>query len=136
MGQFAPEELTCWTMDRLPPYARLWVSLYGAQAVLGGGRGTKFYLFLQSELAADGATAPRTVMQSLVPNSLPKLMTYNPGPESLRDRMGRYRIRYQVLSHRLRFHVVENLRYLLHAPVWRRHMASLGRRQTNPRGMI
>jgi hypothetical protein len=129
MGEFAPEALTCWTVDRLPSYARLWVELYGRRAVLGGSRGSKLYLLLQRELAADGAPASRTVAQVLVPRSLPKLMTYDPGPESLADRLGRYHIKFQVLRHRLRFHVVEGVRYLLHAARWRRHMARLGRPQ-------
>jgi len=129
MGEFAPEALTCWTVDRLPSYARLWAELYGRRAVLGGSHGTKLYLFLQRELAADGAPASRTVVQTLVPWSLPKLMTYNPGPESLADRFGRYCIKLQVLCYRLRFHVVEDVRYLLHAVRWQNHMARLGRPQ-------
>ncbi len=129
MGEFAPEALTGWTVDRLPSYACLWVELYGRRAALGGSHGTKLYLLLQRELAADGAPASRTVAQVLVPRSLPKLMTYDPGPESPADRLGRYRIKLQVLRHRLRFHVVEDMRYLLHAVRWRGHMARLGRPQ-------
>ncbi len=129
MGEFAPDALTCWTVDRLPPYARLWVELYGKRAVLGGSHGSKLYLLLQRELAVDGAPASRSVMQTLVPRSLPKLMTYNPGGESLFDRLGRYRIKLQVLHYRLCFHMLEDVRYLVHAARWRGHMARLGRPQ-------
>ena len=130
MGEFAPDALTCWTVDRLPSYARLWVGLYGRRTVLGGSHGSKLYLLLQRELAADGAPALRSVGQVLVPRSLPKLLSYNPGGESLADRLGRYRIQLQVLYYRLRFHVLEDVRYLLHAARWRSHMARLGRPQT------
>jgi len=129
MGEFAPDALTSWTVDRLPPYARLWVELYGRRAVLGGSHGSKLYLLLQRELAADGAPASRSVGQVLVPRSLPTLMSYNPGGESLADRLGRHRIQLQVLYYRLRFHVLEDVRYLLHAARWRNHMARLGRPQ-------
>ena len=129
MGEFVPEALTCWTVDTLPSYARLWAELYGRRAVLGGSHGSKLYLLLQRELAADGAPASRTVAQVLVPWSLPKLMTYNPGPELLADRLGRYRIKLQVLYYRLHFHVLEDVRYLFHAARWRSHMARLGRPQ-------
>jgi hypothetical protein len=125
MGDFAPDALTYWTLDRLPPYAHLWVELYGRSAVLGAGRGTKFYLLLQRELAADGAPALRTVAQALLPRSLPTLMTYNPDGESLANRLGRYRIQFLLFHYRLRFHVFEDVRYLLHAVRWRSHMATL-----------
>jgi len=130
MGDFAPDALTCWTVDRLPAYARLWVGLYGRRAVLGGSHGSKLYLLLQRELAADGAPASRSVVQVLVPRSLPKLLSYKPSGESQVDRLGRYRIQLQVLYYRLRFHVLEDARYLLHAARWRSHMARLGRPQT------
>ena len=129
MGEFAPDALSCWTIDRLPSYARLWVGFYGRRAVLGGSHGSKLYLLLQRELAADGAPGSRTVAQALMPRSLPKLMTYNPGGESLADRLGRYRIRFQVLYYRLRFHALEDVRYLFHFVRWRGHMARLGRTQ-------
>jgi len=129
MGEFAPDTLTCWTVDRLPSYARLWVGLYGRRAVLGGSHGSKLYLLLQRELAADGAPASRSVGQVLVPRTLPTLMSYRPGRESLADRLGRHRIQLQVLYYRFRFHVVEGIRYLFHATRWRSHMARLGRPQ-------
>jgi hypothetical protein len=39
------------------------MELYGRSAVLGGGHGSKFYLLLQRELAADGTTVSRTLAQ-------------------------------------------------------------------------
>ena len=129
LGEFAPDALTSWTVDRLPSYACLWVGLYGRRTVLGGSHGSKLYLLLQRELAADGAPASRSVGQVLVPRTLPTLMSYNPGGESLADRLGRHRIQLQVLYYRLRFHLFEGVRYLFHAARWRSHMTRLGRPQ-------
>ncbi len=38
---FAPKALTGWTVDRLPPFAQLWINLYGRRVVLDNFPGSK-----------------------------------------------------------------------------------------------
>ncbi len=58
MGEFAPEALTYWTVDRMPVAARLWVKLYGHHVVFAGFPGSKLYLLLQKELQEAGFSGP------------------------------------------------------------------------------
>jgi hypothetical protein len=82
MGRFAPEALTCWTVDCLPAAARLWVDLYGRRTVLASFPGNKLYLLLQKELEAAGVPAKRSLRQALLPvvcrRQLPMLLLAKP----------------------------------------------------------
>src|SRR6202034_812344 len=40
MGEFAPESLISWTVDRLPRSVQLWVEIYGHRAVFGSFPGS------------------------------------------------------------------------------------------------
>ncbi len=124
MGSFAPEDLTCWTVDRLPLAARLWVSLYGPNVVLASFPGSKLYLLLQKELAA-AFPGGRPLQQQLVPRRLPPAIALASLGDSLRVRIHLHWRQIQYVLFRLRFHAVENIRYLGESSRWRRHMGSL-----------
>ncbi len=121
MGSFAPEAFTSWTVDRLPSPVRLWIEVYGRQIAFFGFPGTKLYLLLQQELTGEGAPAgARSVRQALVPRKLPlPIAPATPG-ESLSTRIRRHRRQFRFVLSRLRFHVVEDLRYLLESYRWKR----------------
>lgn len=126
MGDFAPEALTNWTVRRLPASARLWVELYGSRVVLGGFPGSKLYLLLQRELEVVGVPARRSLRQALLPSHLPPPIIRAFPNERLSVRLGRYRMQFQFILFRLRFHIREGILYRWESRRWRRLLNRLG----------
>jgi hypothetical protein len=124
-GYFAPEALTNWTVDRLPRSARLWVKLYGRRVVFESFPGSKLYLLLQSELKSAGVPARRSLRQALLPSRLPPVIVRASADETLLKRIRRYRVQVHFILLRLRFHIVEGLRYTRESYRWRQHMNRL-----------
>lgn len=122
MGDFAPEALARFTVHRLPPAAKLWVELYGRRAVLQSFPGSKLYLLLQRELETAGVPAKRSLRQALLPSRLPPSLIRASGSESVVVRIRRYRLQLHHIFSRLRFHIVEGLRYIGESYRWREHM--------------
>ena len=122
MGDFAPEAFTNWTVDRLPQSAKLWVKLYGRRAVFGNFPGNKLYLLLQRELESAGVPSKRSLRQALLPSRLPPVVIRASVDETLPVRIRRYRMQIHFVFSRLRFHIVEGLRYTWESHRWRRHM--------------
>ena len=127
MGVFAPISLTTWTVNRLPPSARLWVQLYGERTVFASFPGNKLYLLLQKELAASGVPAKRSLRKALMPLSLPPLIVHATANESLSMRLRRYRTQIGFILFRLRFHAVEGFRYLRELPRWQQRVSGVAR---------
>jgi hypothetical protein len=127
MGAFAPEELTCWTVDRLPAGARRWVLLYGHHAVLAAFPGSKLYLLLQKELTDTSFPAKRSRLKALLPRCLPPAITHVARGETARARMRLYRSQVLFLLFRLRFHVVAGIGYMRESAQWRRQFSSTGK---------
>lgn len=127
MGDFAPETLTGWTVQRLPRRAGLWVEMFGRRAVFGSFPGSKLYLLLQRELEAAGVPAKRSRRQILLPTRLPPPVILAFPNETLRVRLARYRMQFYFVQLRLRFHIVEGLRYAWQSHRWRRHIDRLAR---------
>ena len=121
MGGFAPQALTCWTVDRLPPAARLWIDLYGDATVLASFPGSKLHLLLQKEMKAAGVPAKRSLRQALLPSRWPPAIELGTPDERLAVRIRRYRRQLQFILFRLRFHTCEGLRYLWESIRWRQH---------------
>ena len=121
-GDFAPEALTDWTVASLPRPARLWVERYGRRAVFGSNPGSKLYLLLQRELEAAGVPAKRSFRQILLPVRLPPPVIRAFPNETFAVRLGRYRMQVHFILLRLRFHVVEGLRYAWESHRWRRQI--------------
>lgn len=122
MGDFAPEALRGWTVECLPQSARLWVERYGRRAVFGNHPGSKLYLLLQKELEAVGVPAKRSLRQILLPVRLPPAVIRAFPNETLAVRLRRYRSQLRFILFRLRFHVVEGLRYAWESHRWRRQI--------------
>jgi hypothetical protein len=123
MGDFAPEELTDWTVQCLPQSARLWVEMFGRRTVFGSFPGSKLYLLLQRELEAAGVPAKRSLRQILLPKRLPPPVIRAFPNETLTVRFRRYRVQFNFILLRLRFHIVEGLHYAWESRRWRRHIA-------------
>ncbi|HSY35879.1 MAG TPA: nucleotidyltransferase family protein [Acidobacteriaceae bacterium] len=122
MGEFAPEAFTNSTVGRLPSTVCLWVNLYGPRIVFGDASGSKLYLLLQRELENEGVRHRRTLRQALLPSRFPPPVVRGSAGETLRARMSRYRLQIYFVMSRLRFHVVEGLRYVQESYRWRRHV--------------
>ncbi len=122
MGDFAPEELACWTADALPVRIRLWVERYGHQAVFASHPGSKLYLVLQQELERAGLAAKRSRRHALLPSRLPPAIAHASANETLAARLVRYRRQGDFILFRLRFHLVEGMRYLWESNRWQQYV--------------
>jgi hypothetical protein len=122
MGDFAPEALTHWTVGRLPQSVHHWIKLYGHRVAFGSFPGSKLYLLLQAELETAGVRPKRSIREALLPRRLPPLLIRATADESIKPRIRRYLTQLHFLLLRLRFHVVEGLRYTVESYHWRRHM--------------
>lgn len=122
MGDFAPAALTDWTVDCLPPAARLWVEAYGCRSAVADLPGSKLYLLLQQQFEVAGIPAKRSLRRILVPLKLPPPIEIAPGHETLPARMRRYRMQARFVLYRLRFHTVEGFRYLRESARWRQQL--------------
>jgi len=125
IGDFAPEALTDWTFRRLPPAARLWVEIYGHRRVVDRFPGSKLYLLLPKELESAGVPAKRSLRQSLLPSRLPPAVIRALPNETLSVRIGRYWMQLGFIFLRLRFHIVEGVRYTWESRAWRRRLNRL-----------
>jgi hypothetical protein len=119
MGQFAPEALTHWTVGQLSATASLWVDKYGKRTALASYPGSKLYLLLQDEMKPIGLAAKRSRMQALVPRRLPPAFVHVATGETFSARIKRYRNQLQFVFFRLRFHLLEGMRYLFESILWR-----------------
>ena len=125
LGTFAPEALTRWTVDRLPARARLWVELYGREILLANFPGNKLYLLLQRELAASGFSVERSMRKSLLPLRFPPPVTHGQANETRWMRGRRYYEQLRFILFRLRFHIVQGLRYFRESIRWRQYSEGL-----------
>jgi hypothetical protein len=119
MGDFAPEALTSWTVHRLPRSARLWIDLYGRRVIFDRFPGSKLYLLLRNELESAGVPVKCFLAQSLLPRRLPPAVIRASARETLPARIGRYRLQLSFMLGRLRFHIVEGIRYTWESYRWR-----------------
>lgn len=125
LGTFAPEALIKWTVDRLPARARLWVEMYGREIALASFPGNKLYLLLHRELASSGLSAERSAPKALLPLRLPPAINRAQTNETQSMRIRRYYEQLKFILFRLRFHVVEGLRYLRESMRWRQYSEGL-----------
>ena len=127
MGDFAPEALIRIAVRPLSPAAKLWIELYGRRAVLQSFPGSKLYLLLQGELESAHVPGKRSLRQALFPSRLPPSLIQASGSESVTVRLRRYRLQLHHIFSRLRFHIVEGLRYIRESYRWRQHLNRLTR---------
>ena len=125
LGDFAPKALTAWTVEVLPSSVCLWVNRYGRHTVFGNHPGTKFFLLLQKELESAGISVRSGVKKPLWPTRLPPVVIRGSSGESFSTRIARYRVQLRFVFERLRFHIVEGIRYTLESYRWRQHLDRL-----------
>jgi hypothetical protein len=132
-GEFAPRELIEWTVGTLPTPVRMWINRYGRQAVLTEFPGTKLYLLLEQELAADTPARRHTRRRKLLPVHLPGKIAAPTNRHRLSKVRGSFiEVRYRLF--RLWFHVAAGVHYWLEARRWKHalpHAKEVGLRGAN-----
>jgi len=124
-GEFAPFELTDWSMNRLPSAIRLWVETYGHRAVMSEFPGSKLYLLLRQQLHAQKKSERAHLRGLIFPAHLPPKITHGKTNKGLLSRLMQYRAQANFILLRLRFHVVEGLRYSVESPRWQRRLTGM-----------
>ena len=141
LGKCAPESFARWTVNRLSGPVRLWVERYAWRAALTSIPGNKLYLLLARQLEEEGYETRWPVRGAgparneeltsargpLVPRQLPRMVVRGQAGESLGTRLSRYRLQVWFLMLRLRFHVVEGVRFMWESWQWKRSLRNLKR---------
>jgi hypothetical protein len=118
-GDFAPLELTEWSVAELPRPVRLWLERYGRTALLTQFPGTKLYLLLRGELLGDRRSRSDVTRGKLFPlHRAPKVAYVTRG--SIGSKLGALVDQFRFALFRLRFHIAQSSRYLIEAQRWNR----------------
>ena len=123
-GDPAPDALAQ-VLSSVPAAVVLWIEAYGKKALLADFPGTKLYLLLNAQLQPKTEITPLVRRSELLPLRRPPMITYGYEGEGMRSRFRRYRTQLHYIVFRLRFHLVEGLRYTLERPRFSRQLASL-----------
>jgi hypothetical protein len=119
-GIDSPHRLDSWTLEALPSPIMRWAEVYGRQALLADFPGTKLYLILEEQLALCSNGKGVDMRKSLIPtHRAPRIIeaAQNDGWwRQIRKEM--YQTRFVLF--RLRFHLVEGLRYLIESRRWKK----------------
>jgi hypothetical protein len=115
-----------WKIDRLPERVLLWLNLYAGELLLGDSVGSKLYALLRKEIPSRPGENKST-RSTLIPSRLPFPITRPSPQERPRERAARYLIEMRHFVARLRFHVVEDVRFAIEASRWRREVAKCER---------
>lgn len=120
-GINVPEELEDFAMGEVPASIERWLTLYGRRCVYGTPPGTKMYLLLQRELELAGVSSKCDLNRALLPRKLPPAISPATVGERPAARLRRSILQLRFVFLRLRFHIVEGLRYSWECYWWRRY---------------
>jgi len=124
-GPCAPEQLACWSLDRLPPAVCLWIQMYGRHTLLSDNPRSKLYLLLLRQLRPD-SPAERTARRRLIfPCHMPQRVTRGEENERFASQLLRYSAQVRFAFIRLRFHTAEGLRFGFESIRWHRRLAEV-----------
>lgn len=121
----APNLLETWTVDRLTAGVRMWANHYGRRALLADFPGTKLYLLLEDELARGESSWQKKTRGGLIPLHRAPTIVYKGPEDDIFKRVRREAYQARFVLFRLRFHIVEGLRYMIESARWKRRNASL-----------
>lgn len=115
------------TMERIAPAVRLWVEMYGARTLLANAPGNKLYLLLRRHLHAEHEVRQKALYRFIFPLHLPPRIVNGEGDRRLRSRILRIRLQSWFVFFRLRFHIVEGVRYAIEFSRWQRRLSGIHR---------
>jgi hypothetical protein len=121
-GDAAPLVVQRWALDQVPPGARQWVELYGRKILLKDSVGSKLYLILRQQLLPEESYRAQ-MWKLLIPMHSPWRIAQPVPNESFAARRTRYCTELGYACVRLRFHVVEGLRFAVESFRWQRRIA-------------
>jgi hypothetical protein len=124
-GNFAPEGLRRWSMGQLSAPVCLWIEMYGRRALLTDFPGSKLYLLLRAQLKTNLTSESVSSRRLIFPFHMPPQITQPEAGERILSRLRRYRIQAGFVFFRLRFHLVEGLRYAIEASRWHRRLTGM-----------
>ena len=112
-----PPELGGWAVASLPAGVLRWVDEYSERVVTAQFPGTKLYMLLSRELAADGREFEKQRRVVLLPVRMPGYIATQKGSET---NLRTHALHAKYAAMRLRFHVREGLRLLRAERAWRK----------------
>jgi hypothetical protein len=119
-GAFSSPSLDEWTTDTLSIGVRLWCKQYGRQAVLADFPGTKLFLLLEKELICGTREQHTSSLKRLLPiHSVPRVLEVTL-EDTLLSRIHKEVVQLRFILFRLRFHMVEGVRYVLEYIRWKK----------------
>ena len=124
-GPFAPEELSRWSMDRVPPAVCLWIQLYGRRLLLADTPRSKLYLLLLKELNPHSEADSRVRRRLLFPAHRPPQITRPERNEGVITWLRRQRAQAQFVMRRLHFHVAEGAGLAVESLRWQRRLTGV-----------
>jgi hypothetical protein len=124
-GPFADEELSCWSMDQLPPAICLWIQLYGRRVLLSDPPRSKLYLLLRKQLPSYSKDGSNEYRRLLFPFHLPQRISRAQEDEGPAKRLRRYTSQSLFSIYRLHFHLSEGVRLAIESPRWKRRVEGM-----------
>jgi len=115
-----------WSAETIPPRVRLWLGLYARNLLVSDSIGNKLYLLLRNEIPCKAGPLKKTHL-ILFPRCLPTRITQPRSGERFAERLMRYVVEAEFFFRRMKFHVVEGIRYGIEASRWRRAAVRYGR---------
>jgi Uncharacterised nucleotidyltransferase len=123
-GGRAPAQLNEWTLDKLSSPVRLWADRYGRRAVLADGPGTKLHKLLEGEIVRDDRSL-RKKRPSLLQFYRGTQVCHAAPNDGLAKRLRQRYYRARFILFRVRFHLVEELRYCIENVRWKHLLSNL-----------
>jgi Uncharacterised nucleotidyltransferase len=111
-----------WRSESLPPRIRLWMERYVRELFMSDAIGSKLYALLSVEVPfrEGDHIMRRKTHKILFPLYLPAAITGPNSQEGFLERLKRYAIEFDYFIRRLRFHVVEGIRFSTESLRWKR----------------
>lgn len=124
-GPFAPEALSRWSMEKIPPTICLWIQMYGRHNLFSDSPCSKLYLLLRQQLRPASAAEQAARRRLIFPIHWPQRITRAEANERIASRLRRYSAEARFFMYRMRFHAVEGARFAFESLRWQRRLSGV-----------